>query len=240
MSRGSSHVGFAADTYPLPPRGDGGGGSGSTGASGSTGPSGPTGPAGPAGSTGSSGFTGATGSAGPTGPTGPTGPAGTGPTGPSGGPAGPTGPTGATGAGGGATGPTGPSGATGPTGPSGATGGVNPSFVTLNTTDSSVHTITTVVLPASPGATQIEVVWEARDSTTPTQDVSGRTQSFWRNAAGTATQVGATTNVYANGAGAVVTFAPSGGTVQVQVTATAIDPTSVDWTAYVFTYNTQL
>jgi len=79
----------------------------------------------------------------------------------------------------------------------------------------------------------------ARDATTQALSASGRTQAFFRNNAGTATQVGSTTNVYGpNGAAAAVSYSPSGSSVNVQVTAASSD--TVDWTAYVYRFDSQL
>lgn len=111
------------------------GSTGPTGLAGAAGPTGPaggstqTGPTGPTGGTGTLGLTGPAGAAASTGATGPTGAATTGPTGNTGAAGassntGATGPTGAANTGptgtGGQTGPTGPTGGAGPTGPTGA------------------------------------------------------------------------------------------------------------------------
>src|SRR5215469_217288 len=217
-TRGSRHSGFAADVYPLP-----------SGLTGGTGPTGPTG--GTGGATGPTGPTGGS-VAGPTGPTG----SGGGPTGPTGG-SGATGATGASGGPNGPTGPTGPSG-TGPSGPTGPIGNPIPPFVTLNTTDSTPHTIATIPMSAAPAEEQFEAVWIARDTVDQSQSISGRTQAFFRNNLGTATQVGSTTDIYKNVLNLTnLSYTASGGSVLVQVSGNG---ESMNWTVYLFQYPNQL
>lgn len=114
-------------------------------------------------------------------------------------------------------------------------GGALPSSgpVNLDTADSTAHTVFTVPLPASPGLVVIKVDWNQYDTVTPTSGGGGLTQSTWRNAAGTPTQVGSTTDVFKDGsAGSAVSFAAGvGANVLVQVAGNGDN--HQHWTVYV-------
>lgn len=98
------------------------------------------------------------------------------------------------------------------------------------TSDSSAHTLATITLPASPGVTILEVQWIARDTITPANDTCGKIAGGFRNASGTATQIGSTSNQYTFGSSASLAFTVSSNTVLVQGTG---DGASTEWTLVV-------
>jgi hypothetical protein len=104
--------------------------------------------------------------------------------------------------------------------------------INFSTTDSTPHTATSVVLPAAPSVTLVEVKWVARDTTSVVSGGAGESQGVFANTAGTASQISTTTVVSAKGAGSV-SFTVSTNQVNVQVTG---DGNATNWTLYVSTF----
>jgi hypothetical protein len=100
------------------------------------------------------------------------------------------------------------------------------------TADSTAHTLTSVVLPASPSVVIVDVKYDIRDTTAVTTSGAGEIQGAFVNNGGTAVQLGTTQVISVKGQGSAG-FTVSTNQVNFQGTGNG---NASNWTMYVSTF----